>query len=123
MKNTRNHRDRTKTRLHNLVCLSFLFPFLFFGCGSYHAPPTPSLSLEQSLWTSPQISDAEHSKVFFIPKPKTVIFETKDIDTDLQFLFDDYKKPTPENDNDVEKFSAQVPELGSYVLINQKIIP
>jgi hypothetical protein len=102
------------------VCLFWLCFFLFPACGIYHAAPVQSPPEETLQWSGPLIADAENVKIYFVPRQTTITFNTKEVDTNINLLLNEYKKSEPVESTAIEELSVQVPETGTYVLVIQK---
>lgn len=100
--------------------LLLLFFFLFPSCGIYHSAPALPPIEEAPEWSGPLLADAENVRVYFVPRKTTITFNTKEIDTNVNLLLNEYRESEPVDGQSIEELSVQVPEPGSYVLVIKK---
>jgi hypothetical protein len=102
------------------VCLVLLCFFLFPACGIYHAAPALPPLEESPQWSGPLLAEAENVKIYFVPRQTTITFNTKEVDTNINLLLNEYKESETVESTAIEELSVQVPEPGTYVLVIQK---
>ncbi|AEV28017.1 hypothetical protein SpiGrapes_0153 [Sphaerochaeta pleomorpha str. Grapes] len=118
VKPKKNRRNR-HSFLFFLMVLLFCF-FYFPSCGIYHSAPALPPFEENPVWSGPMLSDAENVRVYFVPKKTTITFNTKEIDTNVNLLLNEYRESGSVEGEAIEELSVQVPEPGSYVLVIKK---
>jgi len=117
-KPTQTRRNRQTFPFFSLLLL--LCFFLFPSCGIYHSAPALPPIEESPEWSGPLLADAENVRVYFVPKKTTITFNTKEIDTNVNLLLNEYRESEPVDGQAIEELSVQVPEPGSYVLVIKK---